>query len=156
MKKFIAGLLTGLILATGTLAFAASSDIKLKVNGQYISFPDAPPQIINGRTMVPARPLAEALGATVSWDATAKTVVVTKNSGSTPVAGDGYFFARQIVEALAVRYPGVDVRGLGGNNTLMFGTQVFTLPENKVNGFPYYSPQPLYDAGLLTPDDLKS
>jgi len=80
MKKYISGVVTGciigLILATTTFAFGADP-IKLMVNGKDISFPEAPPTIINGRTMVPARPLAEALGAKVEWDAANKTVVVT-------------------------------------------------------------------------------
>ena len=88
MKKFFAGLLTGLILTTTTFAFAADP-IKLIVNGQEIAFPDAPPQIINGRTMVPARPLAEALGAKVDWDNETRTVVVSSeevNDASTDIS----------------------------------------------------------------------
>ncbi|TLM99137.1 copper amine oxidase N-terminal domain-containing protein, partial [bacterium] len=80
MKKYFSGVVTGciigLILATTTFAFGADP-IKLMVNGKLISFPDAPPQIVNGRTMVPARPLAEALGANVAWDDANRTVVVT-------------------------------------------------------------------------------
>ena len=74
MKKFIAGLTAGLILATTTFVFAVSP-IKLIVNGQEIH-PDVPPQIVEGRTLVPARALAEALGATVTWDGVNNAVVV--------------------------------------------------------------------------------
>lgn len=77
MKKFLSGLIVGLILATTTFAFAQTGQVKLKVNGKYIEFPEAPPQLINNRTMVPARPLAEALGARVDWDATNNTVEIT-------------------------------------------------------------------------------
>lgn len=41
---------------------------------------DAAPYIKNGRTFVPMRYLGEALGAEVAWDATAKTVTLTKGS----------------------------------------------------------------------------
>lgn len=75
MRKFIAGLIAGVIVATASATFGADA-IRLVVNGKEITFPDAPPQIINGRTMVPARPLAEALGATVKWDAETRTVIV--------------------------------------------------------------------------------
>jgi len=75
LKKFIAGLVAGLILATSSFVFAASP-IKLIVNGQEIH-PDVPPQIIDGRTLVPARALAEALGAQVTWDGVNNAVVVT-------------------------------------------------------------------------------
>ncbi len=38
---------------------------------------DVPVQIIDGRTMVPARAVADALGCNVSWDAGTKTVIIT-------------------------------------------------------------------------------
>ncbi len=37
---------------------------------------DAPPRIIDGRTLIPVRALAEALGFTVSWDANSRTVSI--------------------------------------------------------------------------------
>ncbi len=40
---------------------------------------DVPAQIINGRTMVPARVLAEAFGAGVTWHANGRTVLITEN-----------------------------------------------------------------------------
>ena len=42
---------------------------------------DAAPIIRNGRTMLPARLVAEALGATVGWDAATKTVIITPKNG---------------------------------------------------------------------------
>lgn len=76
MKKFLAGFVVGLILAMASVGLA-SQHVRLIVNGEEILFPEAPPQIINGRTMVPARPLAEALGAKVDWDAETRSVIVT-------------------------------------------------------------------------------
>lgn len=76
MKKYLTGVLTGLILATTTFAFAAPQAIKLIVDGKELK-PDVPPQVIKGRTLVPARPLAEALGAKVAWDAAKNAVVVS-------------------------------------------------------------------------------
>jgi len=61
------------IMVTGVLAVAiatealAASPIKLVINGREIK-PDVPPQLINGRTMVPVRWVAETLGAEVEWD----------------------------------------------------------------------------------------
>ena len=80
MKKFLAGLIVGLIMATAALASAAPATTKLIVNGTEIR-PDVPPQIINGRVMVPARFIAEPLGATVRWDAVNNTVIITGNQG---------------------------------------------------------------------------
>lgn len=41
------------------------------VNGQSVSL-DVPGTLVNGRTMVPARFIAETLGAQVDWDANTK------------------------------------------------------------------------------------
>jgi len=60
----------------------AGGDIKLIINGQAINS-DFPPQIINGRTMVPIRVVSETLGGDVSWDGRTNTVTITSTS-STP------------------------------------------------------------------------
>ena len=39
---------------------------------------DAPPYIEMGRTMVPVRFVAEALGANVDWQEKSRTVIITK------------------------------------------------------------------------------
>lgn len=76
MKKFFMGLVTGSIIFGSIGAFAASSEIKLIVNGKEIKS-DIPTQVIGGRTMIPLRALAEALDAKVEWDSENRTVVVT-------------------------------------------------------------------------------
>jgi len=78
MKKkwsIVAGIVV-LLVALATVAFA-DTPIKLVVNGQETK-PDMPPQIINGRTMVPVRWVADALGADVQWDDKNKTVIINK------------------------------------------------------------------------------
>gem|GEM_PF-1126778 len=65
-----------LTLVLAVDAFAANS-IRLIVNGQEIE-PDVPPQIINGRTMVPIRWVAEALGADMEQDASNKEACAVK------------------------------------------------------------------------------
>lgn len=62
-----------------TYTFDASA-VKVKLNGRYLDF-DQPPVIVDGRTLVPARVILEALGAEISWDAATQTVVA-KRSGS--------------------------------------------------------------------------
>ncbi len=47
------------------------------IDGKEVAL-DAPPVLIGGRTMVPVRFIAEAFGAEVAYDATTKTVTVTK------------------------------------------------------------------------------
>jgi hypothetical protein len=77
-KYLLIGLVTGLIVATATFAMAANP-IKLIVNGQEIQC-DVPPQNINGRVLVPARFVAESLGASVTWDSTNNAVVITSGT----------------------------------------------------------------------------
>lgn len=78
MKKFFAGILMGLIvgLMVSTCAVAlGNTPIKLIVNGNEVQC-DVPPQNIGGRVLVPARFVAEALGATVEWDGATQSVIV--------------------------------------------------------------------------------
>jgi len=46
-------------------------------NGEKIVL-DVPPQIVNGRTLVPARAVAESFGAKVDWDGNTRTVIITQ------------------------------------------------------------------------------
>lgn len=60
---------------TAAAAAFAANPIQLIVNGETLQ-PDVPPQIIDGRTMVPVRWIAEALGAEVKWDGDRRAVTV--------------------------------------------------------------------------------
>jgi hypothetical protein len=79
-KHLLIGLVAGLIIATATFAIAANP-IKLIVNGREIQC-DVPPQNINGRVLVPARFVAESLGASVAWDGAKNAVVITSSNTS--------------------------------------------------------------------------
>ena len=79
MKRFIVLVLAVLILAIAVPAWA----VQMTVNSQPI-YPDVPPQNISGRIMIPARAMAEALGASVQWDAATQTVIVTTNNRAIP------------------------------------------------------------------------
>jgi len=72
-KEFICGVLVGSVLISGFSY--ATTHVKLVVDGKEVQS-DVPPQVIDGRTLVPARFLAEALGAKVEWDESQKTVIV--------------------------------------------------------------------------------
>jgi len=50
-------------------------NISVVVNGEYVNF-DVQPQIINGRTMIPVRAVAEAFNADVIWDGENQTVTI--------------------------------------------------------------------------------
>ncbi len=76
-------------------ANVASSTIILQVgkvtalvNGQYVNL-DAPARIINDRTMVPVRFIAETLGCTVDWAESTRTVVISGEVQPAPSAPQG-------------------------------------------------------------------
>ena len=54
------------------------------INGSQV-YIDQPPIIVNNRTLVPVRVVSEALGATVVWDNTDRTVTITSNDSYTGV-----------------------------------------------------------------------
>ena len=82
MKKIISVVLIAVMFFAIAVPVAASEDVKVVVGGKAIKF-DVKPRIINGRTMVPLRAIFEALGATVDWDDTTKTV--TSKKGDTTI-----------------------------------------------------------------------
>jgi hypothetical protein len=74
VKSFVSGMVIGSVLFSG-ISYAAPKVVTMMVNGNAINS-DVAPQIVDGRTLVPARALAEALGAKVTWDAINQTVTV--------------------------------------------------------------------------------
>ncbi|MDA8235001.1 MAG: copper amine oxidase N-terminal domain-containing protein [Clostridia bacterium] len=62
-----------LVSSWATQVIAFEVPLRVVVNGSQVKFPDAQPFIdSNKRTQTPARFIGEALGATVSWDETAR------------------------------------------------------------------------------------
>lgn len=78
LKKFLLTSLCSMLFAVNA---QASSDITVTLNGSSIDF-DVPPQIIDGRTMVPIRAIFERMGAEVTWDDGTKTAVSTKGGNT--------------------------------------------------------------------------
>ena len=78
MKKTISFLLV-LVLFTSLFVSPvfAYKEISVYVNGKRLEL-DVPPQIIDGRTMVPMRAIFEELGASVYWNAEKKSIYAIK------------------------------------------------------------------------------
>lgn len=75
----------GACLILVSIAFAtvfASTGITVIVNGKKVDFEDVTPQIIDGRTMLPVRAIAEALNCNVEWNGDTNTVIITNNKGA--------------------------------------------------------------------------
>lgn len=78
MKKFTALFLTG-ILMLGCAGTAFGAEANVTVDGKQVEFTDAKPYVDeNGRTMVPLRPVADAMGIDVKWDRRTKTAVFSE------------------------------------------------------------------------------
>lgn len=71
MKKYLSILLS-LIMILSAFAAYADGNISLSVNGKIIDTGSASPTISDGRTMVPFRPIFEALNAKVEWSQATK------------------------------------------------------------------------------------
>ena len=59
----------------GTTVFMQVDDWYMSVNDEWIRL-DAPPRIVNDRTLIPLRAVAEAFGAQVGWDEATQTATV--------------------------------------------------------------------------------
>ncbi len=72
---------TKTVLATrGTVNISlAIGDYTLYKNGEAIKL-EVPAQLINDRTMVPVRVIAESFGANVQWDGNGRTVIITETA----------------------------------------------------------------------------
>ncbi len=66
-------IITILTMLGSMVSYAGSASIQVKLDGMDI-VSDSPPVIVNGRTLIPARALFEAMGGTVSWDGSARAV----------------------------------------------------------------------------------
>ena len=55
------------------------AQVEVKLDGKYITF-DVLPRLVNDRTMIPVRAVAEAFGADVDWDEETETVIIENGS----------------------------------------------------------------------------
>lgn len=80
MKKLFTMTLVTVLLVLAVFTAAVSAEtpaVTVELDKNPIAF-DVPPQIIDGRTMVPLRAIFEALGAEVTWDGETSTAKATK------------------------------------------------------------------------------
>ncbi len=84
MKRKIALILAIALMSTGIVfaasvngTFAGLSVVNVIVNGKTVSS-DVPGVVLEGRTMLPARAVAESLNAAVSWDKSTMTATIVK------------------------------------------------------------------------------
>lgn len=90
MKKFLS-LTLAVLMLVGMMVMPASAqqEVSVYLLGERLSF-DVPPQIINGRTLVPMRVIFEELGATVEWDGTTRTATSVREDKTIILTIDSY------------------------------------------------------------------
>lgn len=127
----------------------AQDVIRIVVNGNEVSS-DVPPQIVDGRVLVPLRTVAEALGAQVNWDAASQSVIVTQSSPQTLVVngeqttwpfwyenGSLYLEYHDAIALLRMAYPS-SMYSIGysvANNYLTINSGVYTVPWVKKGNY---------------------
>lgn len=79
MKKILAFLLVIVLSAGVVQAAAADNSVKVVVDGEMVQF-DQPPVIIDGRTLVPIRMVAQKIGATVNWNGATQVTSIQKGN----------------------------------------------------------------------------
>lgn len=80
MKKRILSLLCTLALMAGmAVPASANSGIQVQLDGKYLTFSDAEPEAVSGRTFLPFRAVFEAMGADVDYESATSTVVAVKD-----------------------------------------------------------------------------
>jgi hypothetical protein len=119
MRKLWIGLaVAGLMVASAAAGAVAATgvrqqieveyrNIKIAVDGNQVDTSDAEPflYVAKSRTFIPARALAEALGAKVDWDATTNTVLVyTENYLKTTTDGE-YKIWTSPADGFTIRVP---------------------------------------------------
>ncbi len=59
-----------------------NGEVKIEIDGERI-YPDTAPMLIDGRTLVPIRAVAEKMGYSVAWDNENQLVILTSSNGKT-------------------------------------------------------------------------
>lgn len=111
MKKFLSGLIVGMILMCSIPSLAKTdtvqaiyNGVKVAVNGENVEFKKGEePVTINDRTYVLAKYVAEALGATVKWDGKNSTVNIrSKEESGTSTMNTSKIYTRENLNFLMI------------------------------------------------------
>ncbi|GIP32601.1 stalk domain-containing protein [Paenibacillus sp. J2TS4] len=92
MKKFIAGVIVGALVATGTSVYAASqitgmfADFNVLVNGNKVSL-EQEPLVVDGSTYLKVREISEMLGYEVQYENVSRTISLS-NDGKKYLTND--------------------------------------------------------------------
>jgi phosphatidylserine/phosphatidylglycerophosphate/cardiolipin synthase-like enzyme len=124
-RRYLIGILVICMLSVASFALAAQP-IALIVNGQTVQC-DVPPEIINGRTMVPISAVAKALGAQVSWDGNAQAVTIASSAGAAAsTSGLEYYFPR------AGQHPDQELIGVINSASSTLDIAIYSITKDSI------------------------
>lgn len=105
VKQFLKIWVIVALLFLFSVSANAETEIKVIVNGVLVQS-DALPKIINDRTFLPVRSVAEAFDAEVSFDGSTKTVTITKNDmkAELTVGSDKIYLGDKIIKIDALAF----------------------------------------------------
>lgn len=176
MRRFIAGLVVGVVIAMALPALATEvleptpvereKPITLVVNGQTITLPDAQPRVVDGQVMVPVVAFSRVAGFGVTWDEANRTLSVTtpvKSSEGKPattaptkaivIDGIAWYRLDALVDLLAQKYS--DKRVAYGSDGFYIGDyHAQTRFHRTEKGYIYVDASPLVDDGMVTLNEL--
>jgi hypothetical protein len=111
MRRVACCVILAIILA-GSLTSAAGTQVTLCINGTVVT-PDVPPQITNGRVLVPIRLISETMGFMVDWDQNRRVAVVTTPGMAFPMPDLSNSDIHLVVNGVEIR-PDVPPRVVDG------------------------------------------
>ena len=81
----------------------------MQVDGEKIIM-DTPPQIIDGRTLIPLRALAESIGCEVDWEGSSRTVKIT--SAASQGNNNSSLIGEEKAKDIALRHAGLSANNI--------------------------------------------
>lgn len=173
MKKFIAGLVIGLLIATAGVGFAAGETVQAAfakfnfvVNGDAKPL-EADPLVYQGTTYLPVRVVSNLLGYDVTYKADSRTIelVSVRNETENNEKGDESVEAtytatatkikgRDLMDILERKYPGSSIN-LHADGYLQINDKEFNLEYFTLQSMLFFNAQPLINSGILSESDFQ-
>lgn len=170
MKKYLTGLILGILLSTSMIAYASSANVievyynvkDIVING-VSQMPDQKPFVYNGSTYVPLRYISDSLGYDVGWDGDTQTVYI----GETP--GEDVVYPGNGIEAMnihnsaysSIGYSYMDktlLDNVGNEHSsyISFSTFYPSLAKNMIIEFPTNGEYSQFSGVLAIAEEYKS
>ena len=171
MKKFVAGLVIGLLIATAGVGLAAGETVQATfakfnfvVNGEAKTL-EADPLVYQGTTYLPVRVVSNLLGYDVTYKADSRTIELISVGSENTEKGDENVEAtytatatkikgRDLMDILERKYPGSSIN-LHADGYLQINDKEFNLEYFTLQSMLFFNAQPLINSGILSESDFQ-